>query len=164
MRILHLRDLCLLFVSKTLLYLLYSVMSLSRSSVEILLLSCLKRGENRDSRSTMPWLSLNTDLKKWIHRDVHLANIFQLANDAHSTLISVPHNDTIWWHSSYLIVNVFHTAMLEWLQVCSIALSGTLYSPYRPRERHAVFPQLATELLVGFQHLLNSLEKKILKL
>lgn len=47
------------------LYLLYSDTSLIRSSVEILLLSCLKRGENRDSLSSAPWLSLNTDLQ-WI--------------------------------------------------------------------------------------------------
>lgn len=43
-------------------YLLYSDTSLIRSSVEILLLSCLKRGEKRDSLSSAPWLSLNTDL------------------------------------------------------------------------------------------------------
>lgn len=44
-------------------YLLYSDTSLIRSSVEILLLSCLKSGEKRDSRSSAPWLSLNTDLE-----------------------------------------------------------------------------------------------------
>lgn len=49
--------------SQALSYLLYSVTSLIRSSMEILLLSCLKSGEKRDSLSSAPWLSLNTDLE-----------------------------------------------------------------------------------------------------
>lgn len=49
-------------------YLLNSDTSLIKSSVEILLLSCLKRGEKRDSRSSAPWLSLNTDLQ-YIERE-----------------------------------------------------------------------------------------------
>lgn len=44
------------------LHLLYSDTSFMRSSTEILLLSCLKSGEKRDSRSNAPWLSLKTDL------------------------------------------------------------------------------------------------------
>lgn len=101
--------LCMLFVLKILLYLLYSVMSLSRSSVEILLLSCLKSGENRDSRSTVPWLSLNTDLGKQRHqernRGTHFAKtIWQLAKDANSIVISQPHR----LHSTYPSENVSH--------------------------------------------------------
>lgn len=45
-------------------YRLYSDTSFKRSSVEILLLSCLYNGENLESLSTFPWLSLNTDLKE----------------------------------------------------------------------------------------------------
>ncbi len=54
------------------LYLLYSVMSLMRSSEETLLLSCLKSGEKRLSLSTVPWLSLNTDLEYTDGRHVWL--------------------------------------------------------------------------------------------
>jgi len=43
-------------------YFLYSEAILMTSSVEILLLSCLKSGEKRDSLSSVPRLSLNTDL------------------------------------------------------------------------------------------------------
>ncbi len=32
--------------------------------------------------------------------------------------------------------------------------------PYRPGKRHAVLPKFATELLIGFQHLLDSLERE----
>lgn len=35
-------------------YLLYSAISLIKSSMEILLLSCLNKGENRESLSTFP--------------------------------------------------------------------------------------------------------------
>lgn len=45
------------------LHLLYSDTSFTRSSTEILLLSCLKSGEKRDSLSNAPWLSLKTDLR-----------------------------------------------------------------------------------------------------
>lgn len=47
---------------KTAPYRLYSAISLIKSSMEILLLSCLNKGENRESLSTFPWLSLNTGL------------------------------------------------------------------------------------------------------
>lgn len=41
-------------ILKTVPYLLYSVISLIKSSMEILLLSCLNKGENRESLSTFP--------------------------------------------------------------------------------------------------------------
>lgn len=47
-----------------------------RSSVEILLLSCLKSGEKRDSLSSAPWLSLKTDLKITDGGHIHWSEVY----------------------------------------------------------------------------------------